>query len=121
MNIFDKPESIIVNIWDDFYDDGYIPPGEKQGTRIYVEGEDNNEEAMPALIALNNHVLRSVYSIVKAHQITTNLFPGVSFVLNEDEITVTDMTHKQCDALMTILQGVSIQYDGRPVEFISES
>ena len=30
--------NIPINIWDDFYDDGYVPEGEKLETYIYVEG-----------------------------------------------------------------------------------
>ena len=30
-------EYIHINIWDDFYDDGYVPKGEKLETYIYIE------------------------------------------------------------------------------------
>lgn len=35
-----KLEYIPINIWDDFYDDGYVPEGEKLETYIYVEDSD---------------------------------------------------------------------------------
>lgn len=36
----EKIKSIPINIWDDYYDDGYVPEGEKQETYLYVEDSD---------------------------------------------------------------------------------
>jgi hypothetical protein len=36
-------ERIPINIWDDFYDDGFVPEGKIQETFIYVE-EDFPQE-----------------------------------------------------------------------------
>lgn len=36
--------TIIINIWDDYYDDGYVPDGEKLETYIYVEDYDYSLE-----------------------------------------------------------------------------
>ena len=40
----EKLEYIPINIWDDFYDDGYVPEGEKVETYIYVEDTDIPQE-----------------------------------------------------------------------------
>jgi len=39
-----KIKSIPVNIWDDYYDDGFIPKGEKQKTYIYIEDSNFLQE-----------------------------------------------------------------------------
>jgi len=39
--IIDKATMIIdVNIWDDYYDDDFVPEGETQETYIYIEEYD---------------------------------------------------------------------------------
>ena len=52
-----KLDSISVNIWDDYYDDGYVPNGEIQSTYIYVEDEDMPlEERKECLEFLLNYI-----------------------------------------------------------------
>ncbi len=45
-------KKVNINIWDDFYDDGYVPAGKTQQTYVYVEereydfSEDLQDEIM---------------------------------------------------------------------------
>jgi hypothetical protein len=44
-------ETIQVNIWDDYYDDDFVPAGEVQETYAYVE-QDLDDEASQQVLAL---------------------------------------------------------------------
>jgi len=37
-------ETISINLWDDYYEDGYIPAGERQETHMYVEAYEGNDK-----------------------------------------------------------------------------
>lgn len=53
-NILNK---ININIWDDFYDDGYVPEGEFQETFAYVDDSDiPNKEAFKILSTLVEYI-----------------------------------------------------------------
>ena len=41
-----------INIWDDFYDDGYVPEGEKLETYIYVEDSSVSHEKIKQCLEL---------------------------------------------------------------------
>ena len=44
--------TIPINIWDDFYDDGYVPQGKTQNTYIYVEEPDIPLEKQEAILQI---------------------------------------------------------------------
>lgn len=54
-----KLDKIGINIWDDYWDDGYVPEGEIQETYAYVEGGRDyltNEDQKKILELLLNHL-----------------------------------------------------------------
>lgn len=108
-------ETIPINIWDDFYDDGYVPEGKKQETKIYIESGEIDEESKHKILKFFlEHILR-------IHK-ETNILEGVSFELSGDEIWIENITHKQLDSLMQELEhGGHIFYEKKLLNIYSES
>lgn len=123
-----KNTVIPINIWDDFYDDGFVPNGEIQMTDAYVEeyqefSSDTKKKAM-----------ESMMDFLK----TLNL-PGVDYSLSyynnreglpeETEVELFEqwsivfkhLTHARLETLMQELTQANLSVDGIPLYFYSES
>lgn len=124
-------EKIYVNIWDDFYDDGYIPEGEIQKTYSYVESDldDNNckevltllqhtiEQLMPTRsfeMVLNYYDSRTVYP----HLIGTE---HESILYQRWQLEFTHLTHEVLESLVEKLQKLHLIYQHKPLKIYSES
>lgn len=125
-------EFIPINIWDDFWDDNYIPEGETQETYIYVEDSDLSHEirydALQVLmkyIAHNIH-LEGVRLELKFHDSTLE-YPNLVGTEHEWclykrwEIKVENLTHKRLDVLVRELEAAKLELKGVPLLIYSES
>lgn len=106
-----KPlKSIPINIWDDYYDDGYVPDGKIQATYAYIEEYDvlTDEDKEP--------IIQVFYDYLK----TLNL-EGVE--LNTDGCLVffKHLTHRRREKLVEELEQSKLQHEGIPFGFYSES
>jgi len=110
-----KLEKIHVNIWDDYYDDGHVPEGEKQETRIYVEEYDIPEEDKELYI---EYIYDKIMEIKKKH--TAAFLGAVKFNLGYD-IRCENLTHKKREYLLQELQNMKLEYNGIPFNIYSES
>ena len=102
---------IHVNIWDDFYDDGFVTEGKIQKSRIYVEEQDSDiseDEKEEILVLLYSYIKQNIP------------MEGVEFSMNGD-IQIKHMTHKQLDNMMEILDNTKFSYAGIPLSIYSES
>jgi hypothetical protein len=102
--LFDR---IPFNVWDDFYDDGYIPEGEKQDTYGYVENDMPDEEKA--------QVSKIVYDFIMTLDMT-----GVTLKLGVD-IDFDNLTHARLDKLMGELKNSNLKWNGKEIYFYSES
>ncbi len=129
----EKLEYIPINIWDDFYDDGYVPEGEKLETYIYVENTDipqeKRKEYLEVLLDyinknLNTDGIKLWMELYESRKKYPNLVGNPDaerFFFDRWEIKVEGLTHKRLDEWMRILENIDINVDGIPFYIYSSS
>lgn len=103
-------KKVNINIWDDFYDDGYVPAGKTQQTYAYVEEreEDFSED-------LQDEIMKFFFEQIKS----SKHLEGVT-VKYQGRINFDNITHKKLWGLMKELEGKRITYktsEGEELEF----
>jgi len=124
-------DSIPINIWDDYYEDGYVPAGEVQSTYVYVESSEIKlEDKEQCLLKIkkyieDNNLLRSsVLSMV--YYDTAVKYPKLaeempSMMFTRWELHITPLTHKELDYLLECLLESGLGFNYLPMNFYSES
>ena len=105
-------DSIPLNIWDDFYEDGYVPEGKKQETHAYIESSKISEDDKELL-------MEAFHGYLILH--FTSELAGVTVGYGGDEIYFTNLTHKKLDAIMDRFDEVELTFGGIPYSIYSES
>ena len=124
--------TIPINIWDDFYDDGYIPKGENQNTYIYIEESnmplDKQESILQILLEhLNTNVRLDGVTLRLFLNDTSSKYPpwiGTEhewMLYKRWEIRIDDLTHKRLNTLVGELNNAHLDYEGVPFRIYSES
>lgn len=102
---------IPINIWDDYWDDGYVPKGEKQETHAYVEDSDFPIEIKCKVMEiLEEHILLNFEK--------QNEF---NMIRNDEEIYFKNLTHKTRYELVEFLQQSNLNLFGTKFNIYSES
>lgn len=101
---------IPINIWDDFWDDGYCPDGEVVKTHAYVENYSMDEE-------LKERAMECFYNYLK----TLDFMNEVTIRLSGDRIYFVNISHKILDNLMAYLDLVELVVDDNVLSIYSES
>lgn len=99
------------NIWDDYYDDGFVPQGEVQETHGYVEEFDvlSHEDKT----AIGDLILRFIQTLDMT---------GVEVKHGgHGDISFKHLTHERREKLVTELEQSGLHYNGIPINFYSES
>lgn len=96
------------NIWDDYYDDGYVPEGEIQETHGYVEGEQLEQE-------------KGEIAGLVANYIDDLDMTGVEVHFNGDDIDFKHLSHQRRYKLVEELENSGLEYKGNKINFYSES
>ena len=137
----DNLEKININIWDDFYDDGYIPQGKKQKRYIYVEENEKNitqekqKECLEVLLkCINENLNVSGVKIWMEYYDSKVKYPEINEVDSPQfmkehpnfhycrwEIKIEDLTHERLDEWMEYLKKVNLSFDEVPFNVYSES
>jgi hypothetical protein len=130
---------IDINIWDDYYDDGYVPDGEKQDTFIYVEKSDEDGIDIDMERQILDAFLNKILDIHKNTQILSgvsfelklrdskNEYPNLvgteheRFLIVRWEIRVENMTHAQRELLLTEIKKGKMFFTYRELNVYSES
>jgi hypothetical protein len=125
---------IPINIWDDFYDDGYVPEGEFQSTYAYVEDtdipEDSRKQFLDATFDYMKECLKLQEEGVEMEMYFHDSFKeNPSLVGTEHEwclykrwqINFKHLTHKRLDKLIEELNSAKFEIEGVPFVFYSES
>jgi hypothetical protein len=132
METMQNLEYIPINIWDDFYDDGYVPEGEKLETYIYVEdseiSHEKRKECLKILLDFINKNLniKGVKLWMEFYE-SRKKYPNLIGTEHEHmlfdrwEIKIEGLTHKKLDDWMTILESSEIKVDDIPFLIYSES
>lgn len=105
-----KLTAIPVNIWDDYYDDGYVPEGKFQFTHMYIEEYD----------VLSEEKKEGMMILVLEHLKTLDL-TGVEIDEDGVEIYFKHLTHERREKLVVELNNAKLTFNGIPYEFYSES
>jgi len=116
---------IPVNIWDDYYDDGYVPKGEVQKTYVYVEepeisNDDEKKYLKYILTYIEINKLLSSNVVMYLAKRNGKVFDNIVFA-DRWEINFIHFTHKEREKLLKNLQDANLSYDGIPFKFYSES
>ncbi len=110
MNIIKQNKRIPINIWDDFYDDGYCPEGDIVKTRAYIEDYELTDE-------IAEKAMEYLYNFIK----DLSILNTVKFKLCGDIIFFENITHKILDDLMSILDDNDLTFDDYFLDIYSES
>jgi|SRR5574344_1250043 hypothetical protein len=127
-----KIKRIPINIWDDYYEDDYIPKDKKQETYIYVEDTDISLEKRKECLMLLYEYMTSKLDL---KNIKMNLFfydskvkypkligPEYEYLhFQRWEIRLENLTHKRRFKLVDELNNAKLSIDGIPFEIYSES
>lgn len=122
----EKDKYIPINIWDDFWDDGYVPKNQTQSTYAYVESDDFTlEQEKKAMLLLCSIIKESklldesLYKIkIKTFQ---NEWTNNGKPYERYEVIFKNITHEKLNKLMKILTSKKHTIDGIPIKFYSES
>lgn len=129
----EKLKNIPINIWDDFYDDGYVPEGEKSETYIYVEDSNIPQEKRKEYLEvfldyinknLNTDGIKLWMELYESRKKYPNLVgnpEAEKMFFDRWEIRLECITHERLDEWMPILKNVDIKVDGIPFRIYSES
>lgn len=128
-----KIKSVPINIWDDFYDDGYLPEGEKLETYIYVEDteitQEKRKEYLEVLLDyinknLNTTDIKLWMELFESRKKYPNLVGNIEaekMFFDRWEIKLEGLTHKRLDEWMNVLENADIKVDNVPFHIYSES
>jgi len=106
-----KAKKIPINIWDDYWDDGYVPEGDCQKTYAYIELYDVLTEKE------QNEVMSFLYDYI----IALNLPDAPKIELLGANIDFENITHKFRESMVKILQDAKLEWCGIPLDIYSES
>ena len=105
------------NIYDDYYDDGFVPKGEIQETWGRVEGYANQEGLYPVEAHSDEEgILHAVFAYLSLLYL-----PGIKVFVEGDQITFQHLTHARREQLLEWLQRSNLEYNGQKIDFYSES
>ncbi len=124
----DKIKRIYINIWDDYYDDGYVPKGEIQETYMYVEDfEISHHDEKNYLTKINDYIKNNL----KLDDVLIELFfyesktkyPVLAdeYQFSRWELRFKHLTHERRELLLQELIDANLSYDGIPYYIYSES
>lgn len=121
---------ISINIWDDYYDDGFIPEGEIQETYAYVECDLAHEQSQEVLEILKNSIEKlnfSGFEMSLEFYESANVYPHLvgseyEYILyNRWQLNFKHLTHERLDLLVQELNSQKLQYQNRVIDVYSES
>ena len=126
----EKKLRIPVNIWDDFYEDGYVPVGKIQETYAYVEDYDFNHVDSIKYLSYLMHWIKENITYLDDVKMWMSFYDSkVKYPNTEEgfphfcrqEIRFQYMTHKQLDRLVDDLNKANLTIDGLSFDIYSES
>lgn len=123
---------IPINIWDDFYEDDYIPEGEIQETYIYVEDTEISHDARHKILEYFLKYIEIKFDLTGVefdliYYDSKLIYP--QFVGTENEwmlyerwqINVKHLTHKKLDEIIHGLDKIKLNILDIPIIVYSES
>ena len=123
---------IPINIWDDYYEDGYVPDGEKQETYAYVEDDKIPHEDRLLYLALVHKYMVENLNLpdVRVNLIfndTALKYPqlvgtDMEYILfKRHELRIENLTHERREQLVEELRAANLSYNNKKFKIYSES
>jgi hypothetical protein len=127
-----KTNTISINIWDDYYDDGFIPEGKIQETYAYIESKTNDSEAQGVLSLLKEKIEQLMNSMLEFemnmyYYESSKEFPSLvgseyeHLLYQRWQLGFKHLTHRRCEWLVDELNDLQLKYNGKTIEVYSES
>ena len=120
-------EKISVNIWDDYYDDGYVPEGKIQETYAYLECELPDEDCKNVLELLKEQIAKlSKCSLELSYYDSAKVYPklvGTEYeysLYKKWQLEIKKITHEEREKIVEMLNN-KLQYQDKPIVVYSES
>lgn len=125
-------KQISINIWDDYYDDGYIPEGEIQETYAYAECKISDQKAKEALELVQSSI-NQIYDNQPPFEMdlyyyeSAKKYPNLvgteheHFLYNRWQLGFKHMNHEVREALVKSLEKQNLSLDEIPFSIYSES
>jgi hypothetical protein len=128
----EREKVIPINIWDDFYDDGFVPEGEKLETYIYVEDDEiplaERKNCLEILLKyinenLNTKNIKMWISLLEGKKKYPNLVgtEHEDMLFDRWEIRLEGLTHQRLHEWMVVLENVDLKANNIPFLIYSES
>lgn len=129
--------NIPINIWDDFYEDNFVPENEIQQTYAYVEDSDipheiqeqylkfllnfiqSNIDLNDCKMSLEFHDSKNDYDNETVERCINHY--GENFFYKRWEIKFKGITHEQLDKLVEELRKANLRFNELPFNIYSES
>jgi hypothetical protein len=124
---------IPINIWDDFYDDGCVPDGEKSQTYIYVEdGKMSHEDRKKCLDILLEYIHKNLntdgikiwmelYESRKKYPSLVGNPEAERMFFDRWEIRLENITHERVHEWLSQLEDSKLSFNDMEMFFYSES
>jgi len=124
-----QPLEIPINIWDDFYDDGYVPEGGKTESYIYVEDSNiSHGKRKECLELLKNYITDNLdvsgVNMWMEFFVSKNKYPELDaekIGFDRWEIRLENVTHKMLYKWLQDLKHSGLTIDNIPFVIYSES
>lgn len=123
---------ISVNIWDDYYEDGYVPEVENQETYAYIESDLEDEECKNVLILLKEKIehltsensdLTMSLNYYDSAKVYPNLV-GTEYeysLYKRWQLEMKNITHKTRESIVEALEKEVLEHKGLKIKVYSES
>ena len=127
--------SIGINIWDDYYDDGYVPNGEIQETYAYVEsskmkGKDEDcKNILDSFKKTLEELAKPEWALefdLHYHD-STKIYPNLVGTEHEWclykrwQLGIKHLTHEAREYFVEALKNKQLEYNGMQIDVYSES
>lgn len=122
--------TISVNIWDDYYSDGYVPEGEIQETYAYVEEKIEHDKCREVLEivkesieALTNSKISMELSFYESAKVYPHLVgtEHESFLYSRWQLGFKGLSHQAREWLVEELKNLQLHYYNQLLDIYSES
>lgn len=123
--------SIGLNIWDDYYEDGYVPLGEIQETFAYIESGLDHEQCKEILSLVEEEIKKLPFSskldISLDYYDSAKVYPHLvgseheMFLYQRWQLIIQHLTHEMREKLVNSLKALQLTYHGIKIDVYSES
>ena len=120
-------EKININIWDDYFGDGYVPAGKIQETYAYVECKISDDASKNVLELLKEQIAKlSTCTLELNYYDSAKVYPnlvGTEYeysLYKRWQLEIKNLTHKERENIVESLKN-KLQYQDTPIVVYSES